>query len=383
MNDDIKDYTTPSGEKRYKFLIYVGKDETTGQTIQIKKQGFKTQEQALESYLKYRLKVVKGEYVPVTKRKLRLNDLYDMWIKLYKKTVEESTFASTEKIFKNHVLKQLGNVYLNKLTVVQCQNAVNIWADEAPKTFKRFMFYASKLINYGITMELIKKNPMKKVIPPKVERDTSKFTDFYSKDELITFLNDAKEYNFRYFIFFRLLAYSGMRKGECLALKWSDVDFENNTIDINKSLKAGENNRLYVGEPKTKNSIRCLNMDAKTMDYLKQWRTKQQKQMFKLGMNFLSDDNLLFANSKGTYTVLSKPQRWNNAICKKYDLRHIKVHGFRHTHASLLFDAGVSMKDVKERLGHSDITTTMNIYTHVTKKEAKKTAVSFANYMES
>ena len=383
MNDDIKDYTTPSGEKRYKFLIYVGKDETTGQTIQIKKQGFKTQEQALESYLKYRLKVVKGEYVPVTKRKLRLSDLYDMWIKLYKKTVEESTFASTEKIFKNHVLKQLGNVYLNKLTVVQCQNAVNIWADEAPKTFKRFMFYASKLINYGITMELIKKNPMKKVIPPKVERDTSKFTDFYSKDELITFLNDAKEYNFRYFIFFRLLAYSGMRKGECLALKWSDIDFKNNTIDINKSLKAGENNRLYVGKPKTKDSFRCLNMDAKTMDYLKQWRTKQQKQMFKLGMNFLSNDNLLFANSKGTYTVLSKPQRWNNAICKKYDLRHIKVHGFRHTHASLLFDAGVSMKDVKERLGHSDITTTMNIYTHVTKKEAKKTAVSFANYMES
>ena len=383
MNDDIKDYTTPSGEKRYKFLIYVGKDETTGQTIQIKKQGFKTQEQALESYLKYRLKVVKGEYVPVTKRKLRLSDLYDMWIKLYKKTVEESTFASTEKIFKNHVLKQLGNVYLNKLTVVQCQNAVNIWADEAPKTFKRFMFYASKLINYGITMELIKKNPMKKVIPPKVERDTSKFTDFYSKDELKTFLKDAKEYNFRYFIFFRLLAYSGMRKGECLALKWSDIDFKNNTIDINKSLKAGENNRLYVGKPKTKDSFRCLNMDAKTMDYLKQWRTKQQKQMFKLGMNFLSNNSLIFANSKGTYTVLSKPQRWNNAICKEYGLRHIKVHGFRHTHASLLFDAGVSMKDVKERLGYSDITTTMNIYTHVTKKEAKKTAVSFANYMES
>ena len=105
--------------------------------------------------------------------------------------------------------------------------------------------------------------------------------------------------------------------------------------------------------------------------------------MFKLGMNFLSNDNLVFANTKGTYTVLSKPQRWDNAICKKYELRHIKVHGFRHTHASLLFDAGVSMKDVKERLGHSDITTTMNIYTHVTKKEAKKTAVSFANYMES
>ena len=380
MNDDIKDYTTPSGEKRYKFLIYVGKDETTGQTIQIKKQGFKTQEQALESYLKYRLKVVKGEYVPVTKRKLRLSDLYDMWIKLYKKTVEESTFASTEKIFKNHVLKQLGNVYLNKLTVVQCQNAVNIWADEAPKTFKRFMFYASKLINYGITMELIKKNPMKKVIPPKVERDTSKFTDFYSKDELITFLNDAKEYNFRYFMFFRLLAYSGMRKGECLALKWSDIDFEKQTISINKTVTAGVDNRLYLSNGKTKNSVRVLDMDSETMNYLRRWNSKQKKNLIQLG-TILNQDNFIFPTINNGITSVSKPDQWNRAICKKYELRRIKIHGFRHTHASLLFEAGVSMKDVKERLGHSDITTTMNIYTHVTKNKKKETALNFARYM--
>ena len=383
MNNDIKEYTTPSGEKRYKFLIYVGKDETTGQTIQIKKQGFKTQEQALETYLKYRLKVVRGEYVPVTKRKLRLNDLYKMWVKLYKKTVQESTFVSTEKIFKNHILKQLGNIYLDKLSVSQCQTAVNIWFKDAPKTFKRFVFYASKLINYGITMELISKNPMKKVILPKLERDNSKFTDFYSKDELNIFLRDAQEYNFKYFMFFRLLAYSGMRKGECLALKWSDIDFKNKTININKSLASGVKNRLYLSPCKNKSSVRLLDMDAQTMNYLKEWHTKQQKEMLKLGMNFLSNDNLVFANTKGTYTVLSKPQRWDDAICKEYGLRHIKVHGFRHTHASLLFDAGVSMKDVKERLGHSNITTTMNIYTHVTKKEAKKTALNFANYMES
>ena len=383
MNNDIKKYTTSSGKTRYKFLIYVGKDETTGNTIQIKKQGFKTEQEAMECYLKYRLKVVKGEYVPVTQRKMRLRDLYDMWEKLYKKTVQESTFVSTKKIFDNHVLKDLGNIYLNKLTVIQCQRAVNGWANEAPKTFKRFVFYTSKLINYGVTMELMKKNPMKKVILPKIERDTKKFDNFYSKDELNTFLRDAKQYNFRYFMFFRLLAYSGMRKGECLALKWSDIDFKNNTIDINKSLASGENNRLYLSPCKTKSSVRTLDMDETTMEYLKEWRLKQQKEMFKLGINFLSNDSLIFANSKGTYTVLSKPQRWDNAICKEYGLRHIKVHGFRHTHASLLFDAGVSMKDVKERLGHSDITTTMNIYTHVTENKAKETANSFAKFMES
>lgn len=383
MNNDIKEYTTSSGQKRYKYLLYVGKDEITGHTVQIKKQGFKTEKEALESYLKFQLKVVRGEYVPINKHKMHLSDLYDHWIKLYEKTVAESTFVSTKKIFRNHILKQLGNIYLDKLNVYECQQAVNIWFNEAPKTFKRFVFYASKLIRYGITMELMKKNPMEKVILPKVERDNKKFTNFYSKEELNTYLKDAKEYNFKYFMFFRLLAYSGMRKGECLALRWSDIDFKNKTIDINKSLASGENNRLYLSPCKNESSVRTLDMDDETMNYLKKWRSKQQKEMFKLGMNFLSDDNLLFANTKGTYTVLSKPQRWNDAICKKYGLRHIKVHGFRHTHASLLFDAGVSMKDVKERLGHSDITTTMNIYTHVTKAKAKETAVDFANYMES
>ena len=382
MNNDIKEYTTPSGEKRYKFLIYVGKDETTGRTIQIKKQGFKTEKQALECYLNYKLKVVKGEYVPVTQRKMRLRDLYDMWEKLYKKTVQESTFVSTEKIFENHILKQLGSTYLNKLTVSQCQNAVNTWADVAPKTFKRFVFYASKLINYGITMELMKKNPMKKVILPKIERDNKKFDNFYSKDELNTFLNDAKGYNFRYFMFFRLLAYSGMRKGECLALKWSDIDFKNNTIDINKDVTVGLNNELYEDTPKTENSFRTLDMDATTMEYLKEWRLKRQREMFKLGINFLSNDNLLFSTINNGYLSMSKPRQWNVAICKKYKLRRIKIHGFRHTHASLLFEAGASMNEVKARLGHADINTTMNIYTHVTDDQKKDTANKLVRLLE-
>ena len=148
MNNDIKKYTTSNGKTRYKFLIYVGRDEATGNTVQIKKQGFKTEKEAMECYLNYKLKVVKGEYVPVTQRKLRLKDLYKMWVKLYKRTVQESTFASTEKIFKNHILKDLGNIYLNKLTVAQCQKAVELWFKQAPKTFKRFVFYTSKLINY-------------------------------------------------------------------------------------------------------------------------------------------------------------------------------------------------------------------------------------------
>lgn len=383
MNNDIKEYTTPSGKKRYRFNLYVGVDETTGHSIQIRKQGYKSKKEAQEAYLNYQLKVIKGEYIPESKGHITFNKLYKMWLKIYRETVKTSTYATTTRYFDDHILKQLGSKYIDKLTVLDCQKAVNIWFNDAPKTYKRFMRYTNNVLNYGINnLELISKNPMNKVIPPKAKNKPKPFTDFYSKDELNIFLRDAKEYNFKYFVFFRLLAYSGMRKGEALALKWSDINFKDNTISINKDVTVGLNNELYEDTPKTENSFRTLDMDPATMEYLKEWRLMQQKTMLKLGYNFLNSDNLLFSTINNGYLSMSKPRQWNVAICKKYKLRRIKIHGFRHTHASLLFEAGASMNEVKARLGHADINTTMNIYTHVTDDQKKDTANKLVRLLE-
>lgn len=383
MNNDIKEYTTPSGKKRYRFNLYVGVDETTGHSIQIRKQGYRSKKEAQEAYLNYQLKVIKGEYIPESKGHITFNKLYRMWLKIYRETVKTSTYATTMRYFDDHILKQLGSKYIDKLTVLDCQKAVNIWFNDAPKTYKRFMRYTNNVLNYGINnLELISKNPMNKVIPPKAKNKPKPFTDFYSKDELNIFLRDAKEYNFKYFVFFRLLAYSGMRKGEALALKWSDINFKDNTISINKDVTVGLNNELYEDTPKTENSFRTLDMDPATMKYLKEWRLKQQKTMLKLGYNFLNSDNLLFSTINNGYLSMSKPRQWNVAICKKYKLRRIKIHGFRHTHASLLFEAGASMNEVKARLGHADINTTMNIYTHVTDDQKKDTANKLVRLLE-
>lgn len=383
MNNDIKEYTTQSGKKRYRFNLYVGVDETTRHSIQIRKQGYKSKKEAQEAYLNYQLKVIKGEYIPESKGHITFNKLYRKWLKIYRETVKTSTYATTTRYFDDHILKQLGSKYIDKLTVLDCQKAVNIWFNDAPKTYKRFMRYTNNVLNYGINnLELISKNPMNKVIPPKAKNKPKPFTDFYSKDELNIFLRDAKEYNFKYFVFFRLLAYSGMRKGEALALKWSDINFKDNTISINKDVTVGLNNELYEDTPKTENSFRTLDMDATTMEYLKEWRLMQQKTMLKLGYNFLNSDNLLFSTINNGYLSMSKPRQWNVAICKKYKLRRIKIHGFRHTHASLLFEAGASMNEVKARLGHADINTTMNIYTHVTDDQKKDTANKLVRLLE-
>ena len=382
MDNDIKEYTTPKGEKRYKFLIYVGKDETTGHTIQIKKQGFKSKDEALEAYLNYKLKIVKGEYEPLNKKKLTFKQLFESWDKVYKPTVKESTYAVTMRYFNNHILSALGNIYIEKITVAECQKAVNEWFEEAPHTFDRFIHYASKVFKYGIDMELLTSNPMEKVIKPKLKERPQQYQEFYDKDELNKFLSCAKKCNFRYFVYFRLLAYTGMRKGESLALKWSDIDFETNTISITRNVTTGLNNRPYISNGKTANSVRRIPVDSETMNYLKEWRYCQQKDMLKKGFNFLDADNYIFPTINNGITSLSKPRQWNKSICDKFGLRRIKIHGFRHTHASLCYSAGLNAKEIQKRLGHADSKTTMNVYTHVMKKEKKKAVKKFADFMK-
>lgn len=384
MNNDIKQYLTKGGKKRFRFTIYLGKDALTGRSAMIRRKGFKSLQEAQEAYLEYQLKITKGEYNPNEEKHIRFKDAFNLWKKSYQTTVKESTYATTMRYFDDHILNHLGDASLDKLSVYECQKVVNVWFDECPRIFKRFIRYTNNVINYAINLGLVKSNPMEKVIRPKAKFEPKEFTDFYSKEELNLFLEDAKKWNYQYFIYFRILGYSGMRKGEALALKWTDINFMKSTIQVDKTVTQGIDNRLYISDsPKTKNGVRTLDMDRRTMNYLKQWRLIQQKKMLKLGYNFLSDNNLVFPTINNGITEPSKPTQWNNSICKHYHLRHIKVHGFRHTHASLLFEAGAKMEDVKERLGHASIQTTMNIYTHVTKSRKEETAKRFAEYMES
>lgn len=159
MNNDIKEYTTPSGKKRYKFNLYVGVDETTGHSIQIRKQGYKSKNDAMQAYLQYQLKIVKGEYIPESKGHIIFTKLYKMWLKIYRESgIKTSTYATTTRYFDDHILKQLGSKYIDKLTVLDCQQAVNIWFNDAPKTYKRFVRYTNNVLNYGINnLELISK----------------------------------------------------------------------------------------------------------------------------------------------------------------------------------------------------------------------------------
>ena len=376
---NIIEYETKTGKKRYKFSIYVGKDSSTGKSILIRKSSLKSLKEAREAYLKAELAIETGEYKPFNERRLKLSEVIEMWLEVYRPTVKESTFATTKRIINDHVVKVLGNIYLDKLTVIQCQKAVNQWLRDGPGTYKKYIFYTSDVIDYAIKLEIINKNPMKNVVRPKVKNVHKEFTNFYTKEELKKFLMYAEKYNQKAFTLFRLLAYTGLRRGEALALKWSDIDFKENVLSVKRTLTKGLNNKVIVQTPKTSSSYRKIAIDKSTANILKQWQQEQRKQAVIIS---ITSDQVIF--NRG---VENKPLsegaivNWNKVICEKAGLRRITIHGFRHTNASLLFEAGVSMKDVQTRLGHKSIKTTMDIYTHVSKYHQNKAVEKLDNYM--
>ncbi|UJF15014.1 site-specific integrase [Jeotgalibaca sp. MA1X17-3] len=138
---------------------------------------------------------------------------------------------------------------------------------------------------------------------------------------------------------------------------------------------------MIIQPPKTKAGVRIISIDEHTLKILKQWKKQQLEDYFKLGFNTNKGSQLIFSTLENEYIQQAVV---NNAIVKtieRHGLKKITTHGLRHTHCSLLFEAGAPIQVVKERLGHSDIQTTMNIYTHVTERAKEDTAKMFAEYV--
>lgn len=377
----IKTYKK-DGKVFYMFQIYIGTDQLTGKRIKTSRRGFTTKKEAQLASARLQIEIDNGEF-----RKKSVNtfiDIYNLWIEQYKNTVQESTFVKTKGIFKNHILPSLGEYKIDKINVQLCQKHVNEWFSKLKK-FRTLKSYTSKIFEYAITLGIIIDNPLKRVTMPKniVQPVETEVINYYTKEQLIQFLKCLEiEKNFKAYALFRLLAFSGMRKGEALALTWDDLNFKEGEIRINKALSRGEENRLYVKTTKTKSSIRTIKIDKITMDILQEWKKQQKQDLLVLGYNTLQPKQLVFSNERNEYLQPTKTRKWMLQVQKKYDLVKITTHGLRHTHCSLLFEAGVSIKEVQDRLGHSDIQTTLNIYTHVTEKAKEVVAEKFAKYMD-
>lgn len=376
----IKKYTKKDGSTAYMFNAYVGRNPKTGKNVYRKRQGFKTKKQA-QIALAEILKDIEENGLDNKPSVLTFKQLYDKWLAQHRMNVKPSTIALNRRFVEGHVLPYLGECKLSDISVIQCQDLVNKWFKQGYKQYSYFRKVTAQIMRFGEAMELMDNNPMSKTILPRAKEEEKKL-QFYTKEEMSHFFDCLKQFgNYKQLSFFRLLAFTGCRKSEVLSLQWKDIDMLNKRVSIGKTLALDENTEIIIQTPKTASSARSISLDDETVRIMNNWRTIQRSDYFQMGFNTSSEDQYIFTNDRNELYYPQVVNDWLNYLIKKYKLPRITPHHFRHTHASLLLQAGIPVKEVSERLGHKDVKITLEIYSHVMPEEAEKTANKFANFV--
>ena len=297
--------------------------------------------------------------------------------------VKPNTQLNVRRLLDNHILPLFGAYKLDKLNTPIIQDIVNKLADTTNKGEDgAFLYYDSlhalnkRILQYGVVMQAIPFNPAREVILPrntqKAKREKVKHFD---NDELKSFLKyldtlDLSRYRYYYEItLYKFLLATGCRINEALALSWSDIDLDNAIVHITKTL----NYNQELNSPKSKSSYRDIDIDPKTVSMMKQYKHRQTKEAWILGRT----EKVVFSDFIHEYPNNRTLQARLKIHFNRAQVPDIGFHGFRHTHASLLLNAGIPYKELQHRLGHSTLSMTMDIYSHLSKESAKKAVSIF------
>ncbi|MGF3084233.1 tyrosine-type recombinase/integrase, partial [Streptococcus pyogenes] len=309
-------------------------------------------------------------------------ELTALWWESYKNTIKPNSRQSMEGIVRLHILPAFGDCKLSKLTTPVIQQQVNKWANNANKGIKgayaNYSFLNNinrRILQYGVTMQVIEHNPARDVIIPRKQNNKEHKVKFFSNQELKQFLNylddlDLSSYeNFFDYVLYKTLLATGCRIGEVLALEWSDIDLKKGTIKVSKTL----NRYQETNTPKSKAGLRDIEIDRATVLLLKQYKNRQQVLSWDLGRS----ETIVFTPFTTKYAYACLLRKRLQKHFKAAGVPDISFPGFRHTHATIMLYAGIEAKDLQYRLGHSNISMTLNTYVHATKEGAKKAVSIF------
>ncbi|PFA68740.1 site-specific integrase [Bacillus sp. AFS015802] len=378
--------------KKWAYRAYAGKDPITEKDKQVSKSGFLTKKDAQLAAALFERQFHNDEYIQPSK--ITFNALSDDWEKHYLQTMKaKESSLRARKIALKHIKNEFGEIAIQKISKKAYQDTIDKLSNEFSTNYVSSIHTSANMVfEYAKENKLIKEVPTMDITLPKkkktvadLEKGDSIKQKFLEKDELGEFLNIAKNDGLEGdLLTFTLLAYTGLRAGEMIALKWSDIDFDNQTLTVYRTYYNPTNNKskYTLLTPKTQTSHRTITIDKLLIDLL-QLHKEEQDEIKKENEPFYQDNNFILATNEGyPKTIKAISIRLNRLLKKSKINKDITPHSFRHTHTSLLIEANVHIKEIQERLGHSDINTTMDIYAHMTKNIKKEASNKFGNLMK-
>jgi len=332
------------------------------------KAGFATQKECQAAMNKLLVAVEQHSYAAPTKASVR-EYLVKEWLPAVKSTIRPSTYNSYVQHVECHVAPHIGSVKLQKLSGSQVNALYAKLAETgrkdgksglSPMTIHHVHSCLHKACKDAVRWGHISRNPLDAADPPRKKGDGSKEMQTWSKEQLRAFLEAmAGE---RLYALWHTIAMTGMRRGEAIGLRWSDVDLENARLSVRRAL-IPINREVVVSEPKTAKGRRVVALDPGTVEVLKGQAARQ------LDEQDAQDDawvetGLVFAQENGAALDPESVSRYFRQAVKQSLLPQIRLHDLRHTHATLALQAGIHPKVVSERLGHATISITLDTYSH-------------------
>ena len=378
----IKQITKKDGSIVYRANVYLGIDKVTGKDVKTSITG-RTKKEVKQKTKEAEITFLQNGSTRFQASNITTyKELASLWWESYKHTVKPNTQLNVRRLLDNHILPLFGSYKLDKLTTPLIQNVVNKLADKTNKGEEgAFLYYDSlhalnkRILQYGVVMQAIPFNPAREVILPrntqKAKREKVKHFENQELKKFLDYLDSLNLDKFRYYYentLYKFLLATGCRINEALALSWSDIDLDNAVVHITKTL----NYKQETNSPKSKTSLRDIDIDQATVSMLKQFRHRQTKEAWKIGKS----ESVVFSDFIHEYPNNRTLQTRLRTHFKRANVTNIGFHGFRHTHASLLLNSGIPYKELQHRLGHSTLSMTMDVYSHLSKENAKK-AVSF------
>lgn len=300
-----------------------------------------------------------GTYVDKNKTPT-VSEWLSTWLNKYKKnSVKENTYDQYESVIRVHLIPEFGDIKLVDLKENQLQTFYNrLFANgTSARTIQIINVVFSSALKKAIKNRLIMYNVCEAVEMPKL---TKKERRVLTKEEQKQLLKELKKDDQGAMYIFAL--FTGMRRGEVLALTWDDVNLEDATIRVNKTLNrvktyvnSGDKTKLIVGEPKTKTSNRIIPIVDILIPLLKEQRERT---------HLNNELNLVFPSDVGSYIEPGNYNRKFYKIIKRAGLPKANPHSLRHSFATRALEAGVDIKTTQELLGHSSISITADLYTH-------------------
>lgn len=346
----------------------------------------KTKKELESLYAEFTTEVIKG--LVLNSRNLTLREFVEkQWLlDVETKNLAPKTLHRYKEMLNQRILPELGHLKLSDINRNHIVKLYEVLQTEGSRldgkdgslsaqTVLHHHRLLSKILNTAVFWEIISISPMRTVKPPKTKEKIAMFYDEEQLLKLIDTLNSLDSSQFKYKMLTLLGLYTGMRRGELMGLEWKDIDFKNRIITISRTSQYVPRKGIFTKEPKTESSNRTISIPTTIVDLLDEYRKHQDSERNQISDLWVETDRL-FTAWNGSPMRPDAISEWFGKFIKMNNLPHITFHGLRHTNVSLLIADGVDIRTIATRLGHTNPTTTLNVYSHMLRKSDQLAADS-------